>query len=190
MASKMYYIWENTCKKLGPLGETDVSNILISDIADNIIYDNKRSPLTDNNINDRDYFRYTLRLWQLTNMKIDSPDIFDYYDDLYRNKSSVRNWISNVFRNNYDRYIISKIVLGDKCVYYWSFKKEFRFFFKKISDTDKIYKWTQRFIELAEERKFYDFASYFAENAMKEFSTHNILTNEMKSTLTKHIRRG
>lgn len=147
------------------------------------------SPLT-NDTNDYDYLKATMRFWTLTQMDMETQGNFKYEDDLYKAKNAVISWINKVFKKGYDKYLMAQILLGENCVYYWnsSFKKEFKFIFKKASDIDTMTRWIQRFIELSEKKGYFNFSTFFAENAIREFSNHNVLTNETKSMLKSHMR--
>lgn len=190
MNSQRYNQLENLYLKLGKIvGRDSDLNEITAAMAKHIIdsEDYVASTLT-NDKNDYDYLKDTIRFWVLTQMHMETNGKFKYESDAYTAKYKVISWMDRVFKKGYDKYVMSQILLGDDCTYYWSLKKNFTFLFKKISDIDKMTRWILRFIELAEKKGYYNFSAFYAENALKKFNDHNILTNETKSMLKSHMR--
>lgn len=188
MKSERYTQLENAYLGLGVVcGDTidDIIKMLAKNVVDRKDY--RPSTLT-NDTNDYDYFENTLRFWFLTQMIMEDYEVFNYFDDVYKLKSSVIYWINKVFNKDYDKYLMAKILIGNDCVNYWSLRKEFKYLLKKVSDVDIMTRWILRFIEFAEERGYYNFSSFYAESALTELGNHNILNASTRSTLEKHIR--
>lgn len=183
MKTKRYEILEKRYLQLGS-GAGDIMSMLVHDIVTES--NNALSPLT-NDKNDYGYYMNTMRFWLLTQMYMEVEHDFYYIDEAYAMMSSVLGWIGKVLKKDYDRYLMTQILLGDDGVYFWSLKKEFKFIIKKVSNVDTMTRWIMRFIELAEKDGYNDFSSIFAKNALSKFEKHKILNEKMSSFLEKHI---